>query len=79
MYAGDDLVLAASQSGRCSASAAKAGRRRAPSTYSIISDEERALYNRSRDAMKADAAAYDDLFAPYNALLASLVGFSWGG
>jgi len=28
--------------------------------------------------MKADAAAYDDLFAPYNALLASLVGFSWG-
>ena len=54
--------------------------RRAAHTYTTISPEERVLYNRSADGVRADGAALDELFAPYNALLTQLVGhrdFAW--
>ena len=60
--------------------AVRSDRRKTPSTYAIISPEERILYNMSKRALAEDREAYDFLFGPYNALLGELVGhadFGW--
>ena len=49
-------------------------------SYNTLSPEEKVLYNQSSAYTKASRAALDALFAPYNELLAELVGddaFAW--
>ena len=78
LYAGDDLLDAAKPSGRCQPRSRKGGR--ASRTYDTLSPEEKVQYNASSRYEKADRAALDALFAPYNRLLAQLVGhreFTW--
>ena len=78
LYAGDDLIEANRGNKRCTPRARKGGR--ATNTYKTISPEERVLYNASARYIKGDRATLNAFFAPYNAMLAELVGnpdFTW--
>ena len=78
LYAGDDLLKANEPGGRCQPRSRRGGR--AVRTYDTLSPEEKVQYNESVRYEKADRAALDTLFAPYNELLSELVGhkdFTW--
>lgn len=77
LYAGDDLVAASRADGHCN----PRGKKRAKSTYATLSPSEKVLYNRSKAHLATERRTYRDFFAPYNELLAELVGdtFRWAG
>ena len=77
LYAGDDL-LEQNQGPRCQPASRKGGR--ASRTYDTLSPEEKVWYNESSKYKEADRETLSALFAPYNQLLAELVGheaFAW--
>ena len=77
LYAGDDLVAATRANGHCD----PRGKKRAKSTYATLSPSEKVLYNLSKAHLATERRTYRDFFAPYNELLAELVGdtFRWAG